>query len=895
MSGQAEHGAFEGCVHGSELLLHGRTARALAQAGAGGCARVRNVKELARVLAGAVRNVGIARAGAWFPLARVVPGLPVDGMWAAVGADWSSRRAARAWERLASRCGGDFSRLPWWSRRPPLPPAMLLSRDAAHALGARLARTGSLERAWRAFARSGVRVVHLPEFDAEHSGSLRILEVVTTIQVGGAERVALDLVACLPRSGVEARLVVMGKPTRERYPAPAGMLDLSHVPNVPGERAEAILQAARQFGADAVHVHLLRAAEAREIRARGIPVLYHVHNSPGGWPVDFMTLGAGDVDLAVCCAQAVEVEVRHAVPAVMARTAWNGIASVPLREGPARERGSGVFTVVTIANPRAQKRLHLIPEIARAVEALMQPRAVRFVIAGEMEPHSDDSAAAIAELEQAITEHSAAALVERPGNVVDIDGLLRGADALLSVSAFEGLSLAHLEAIARGVPVVASDVGGTREIAAQSAAVSLIPADAPAGAYARALCGCEPGGGVFPKSFLRGTMAARTEWLARAAIRRASRGKGQGLWLIANNFSTGGAQTSARRLLSALREKGVRVRAAVIQEDSGHPTPGRRALEAAGIPVLAVPAAMRRPVSEAAEPLLSAIESDPSEAVFFWNVIASWKVHLADALLDMRIFDISPGEMFFSSFERFMAGPPAGLPYRELRDYGARLAGVVVKYHAEAGRAAALGCPVRVIPNGVPMRAPLERVGGPQLVLGTAARISPDKKLGELLAAVRMAQPRLPDFVLRVAGGPERDFPDHLKELKTMGAGLPIEWLGNVADMDSFLRDLDLFLMISEPAGCPNATLEAMAAGLPVVATDHGGAGEQVIDGVTGRLTPRGDAGAFADAMVEMACDAEKRLAMGAAAREHMAGNFSMEQMVRSYRSLIEGARAGGT
>ena len=57
--------------------------------------------------------------------------------------------------------------------------------------------------------------------------------------------------------------------------------------------------------------------------------------------------------------------------------------------------------------------------------------------------------------------------------------------------------------------------------------------------------------------------------------------------------------------------------------------------------------------------------------------------------------------------------------------------------------------------------------------------------------------------------------------------------------------------MISEPAGCPNASLEALAAGVPVVATDVGGASEQIVDGVTGRLVARRDAAALAEAIVE--------------------------------------------
>ena len=75
--------------------------------------------------------------------------------------------------------------------------------------------------------------------------------------------------------------------------------------------------------------------------------------------------------------------------------------------------------------------------------------------------------------------------------------------------------------------------------------------------------------------------------------------------------------------------------------------------------------------------------------------------------------------------------------------------------------------------------------------------------------------------------------------LRRLAEGLPVEWLGSLDETVEFLRDLDLFVLVAEPPGCPNASLEAMACGLPVIATDVGGMREQVVDGVTGRLVGR--------------------------------------------------------
>jgi glycosyltransferase involved in cell wall biosynthesis len=253
--------------------------------------------------------------------------------------------------------------------------------------------------------------------------------------------------------------------------------------------------------------------------------------------------------------------------------------------------------------------------------------------------------------------------------------------------------------------------------------------------------------------------------------------------------------------------------------------------------------------------------------------------------------------MYFASLEKYFTKPRAGLPYRCARDYGARLAGAIVKYENERLQAQSeLGAPVFVIPNGVPVGAHAgpRRPHGP-LVFGTAARLSPQKRLEELFAAFREAHPRLPEYVLKIAGGSEIGSDEYALRLKQDAAGLPVEWVGEVHDSGPFLEGLDAFVMISEPAGCPNASLEAMAAGLPVFATDHGGVAEQVVDGRTGRLTPRGNPSALAAALVDAAADRERLRRWGAAGRDRIERHFSLERMADAYTRVLLGSRQQST
>jgi glycosyltransferase involved in cell wall biosynthesis len=106
------------------------------------------------------------------------------------------------------------------------------------------------------------------------------------------------------------------------------------------------------------------------------------------------------------------------------------------------------------------------------------------------------------------------------------------------------------------------------------------------------------------------------------------------------------------------------------------------------------------------------------------------------------------------------------------------------------------------------------------------------------------------------------------------------------------LRGLDAFVLPSLAEGVSNTILEAMACGLPVIATDVGGNGELVVEGRTGTLVPAADAEALARAIVAQARDPVAARAQGKAGRERVLSTFSLDAMVDGYRRLYDTLRA---
>jgi len=184
------------------------------------------------------------------------------------------------------------------------------------------------------------------------------------------------------------------------------------------------------------------------------------------------------------------------------------------------------------------------------------------------------------------------------------------------------------------------------------------------------------------------------------------------------------------------------------------------------------------------------------------------------------------------------------------------------------------------------------------IVIGTVGRMHPVKDpLGLARAFIELAR-LAPDWAprLRLVMIGDGEVRGAALELLA-GAGLSAQaWLpGERGDVAAMMRGLDLFVLPSLAEGISNTILEAMATGLPVVATAVGGNPELVKQGITGRLVPRADPVAMARAMLDYVRDPAERERHGREARRRVEREFSMGAMVERYTALYERLLDGRT
>jgi glycosyltransferase involved in cell wall biosynthesis len=256
-------------------------------------------------------------------------------------------------------------------------------------------------------------------------------------------------------------------------------------------------------------------------------------------------------------------------------------------------------------------------------------------------------------------------------------------------------------------------------------------------------------------------------------------------------------------------------------------------------------------------------------------------------------------------------GQPSTGVYRYLNELGLAVADRVfleserqarrlftdVQYEANADAFA-------VFPKGIDAERfavdrPRPPLSGATARIGTAASITQRKGLEVLVeAAIRLLDeaedsPAAVDLEFLVAGTPPHESDERYAEalqrrVAHAGYAEAITFLGWVEDAPGFYERLDAFVLPSRNEGVPGAVREAMASGLPVVATDVGGTRDVVRDGETGILIEPDDDAALADAVRSLLADPEWARGLGSAGRALVRERFPVTTYVDRYESFLE-------
>jgi len=169
----------------------------------------------------------------------------------------------------------------------------------------------------------------------------------------------------------------------------------------------------------------------------------------------------------------------------------------------------------------------------------------------------------------------------------------------------------------------------------------------------------------------------------------------------------------------------------------------------------------------------------------------------------------------------------------------------------------------------------------------TAGRLHRQKGFDCLIHAMAVVHAAYPRVKLLILGEGEEE--NNLKKLaRSLELIDTIQFMGLRPDVDRLLHCIDLFVLPSRWEGLPNAVLEAMAAGKPVVATEVGGIPELVVQGVTGVIVPPQDVQALAEAIKALLSDEPRALTMGAAGRERVQRHFSIDAMIAKTEALYQ-------
>lgn len=201
-----------------------------------------------------------------------------------------------------------------------------------------------------------------------------------------------------------------------------------------------------------------------------------------------------------------------------------------------------------------------------------------------------------------------------------------------------------------------------------------------------------------------------------------------------------------------------------------------------------------------------------------------------------------------------------------------------------------------LIPNGValPPRTARPRPRNDRPVVGMVGRLGWKKGYPHAIRAAALLRDRVPGVRFDIVG--DGDMRAELEALvREAGLADTVRFLGQRRDVPELMAGFDCYALSSVIEGMPNALLEAMAAGLPVVTTSAGGSAEVVVHGESGLVVPPADPEALANAIATVLADPGRAARMGAAAEARARSTFGLEAMLATMDGLYRAqlARAG--
>jgi glycosyltransferase involved in cell wall biosynthesis len=719
---------------------------------------------------------------------------------------------------------------------------------------------------------------------------------------GGAERSVLETLAGLQRRNASAKLFVLHSVRPSYTLANTGNIQVFPLnsPNLPA-KLHAVAAEVLASPEPLVYTHMIKAEHLRHLWERGVKTVPVIQNARPAWQDSPAAFNHPNVPFVAAVSEAVAEQLREDLcprPVVVMRhelQRWFTPEELQENRRQIRERHGITDNTLVIGMVGEFKSQKAYTRAVRVLAQIRKIRPVKLMILGGWDHEWGHGRHAYAATCRLALELNVITDLLTLGPVPDAERYYAAFDVFLNTSAYEGLSVALLEAIQTGCPIVTADAGGNAEILPPRAV--LVQDSSDLSAYvegiahmlkssSRVLVQKPNDFDLVPRLWCLLGRYGRPDFFRPPASR-------SGTLFLTENLNIGGAQRSLMNLLCALPRTDP-AWLCVLETIYGQGY--LDTLEKGGVPVFSI--YNSSDYLDRLERILCLIERLNVRNVCFWNVDARIKLLLAKLLApeSVRLIDVSPGPAFFVEMERTRAFQRR-ISFRAA-DYWARLDHFVAKYKdGTPPGMRADGRKIVVIPNGVPLPPPPEPAvpplpagADPHLVIGTACRIMPGKRIDFLIDMMAELNTSLPGATLIVVGGVDPRHTDYwpllLERLQARQVA-NLHFAGPHSEVTPFLRLFKVFVMLADQPGCPNASLEAMAAGLPVIANSAGGTAEQVRHGVNGFLVTGDDPREMAGHVRHLLVNQTIRRRFSAAARATAAKDFAMDLMIRRYRRLL--------